>query len=192
MEWKTISTLLLGDRERRSVSIWTVCVCVCLGAFWTYVKRERDVRKRRQTGWGQADPRSTRSPPHPPFFYSSAQAVSALYQLCRLFCPCFRPASSPSPALSWKPPLPLTAHPLQTHHSVCASYSQSQSRSRSCVCRCPWCRCKWSRSEWWHHRTLRQRPGTDKVTGLSTAMLCRAVFEQNANISINFKTSWCR
>lgn len=175
MEWKTVSTLLF--RWQRGVWVFEQCVCVCLNAC-----QEREGRKEKEAnGWGQAEPRSAPlPPPHPFVFWRTAQAAPALYRwLCRLF----RPFSSPGPALSREAPLPLTAHPPQTHRSVCASCSQSQSRSRSYVCRCPWCRCKWSQSEWWRRRTLRRRPGKDQITGLRL-YIATAVLMLNAIISM--------
>lgn len=156
--------------EIGSVSIWTACMCVCLWALMCLnVCQEREGRKEKEANsLGQAEPRNTPSSPRsllslfypPPFCFESSPGplLQALPPVSPLFA--HRLLSRPRP-LS-EAPLLLTAHPPQTHRSVCVSCSQSQSRSRSYVCRCPWCRCKWSRSEWWRRRTSRRRPGKDK------------------------------
>lgn len=154
-------------RWRRSVSIWTECVCVCENlCVLTFVKRKRDriegSRKRRQMA---EDGRSQKN-----FLVSflCAQCWPLLWKplpTCPLFCRP-RPPSSLC-LLSRHAPSLLTARPPRTRRSVCASCSQSQSRCQSCACRCPWCRCRWSRSEWWRRRTSRRRPVRDQISGLS-------------------------
>lgn len=191
MEWETVSTLLFGDGgvwvfEHLSVCWWEfVCFNMC---------REREGFKGKEAnGWLEAEPKAL--PNFLPTRSFSNDGSGSPVPPPRALPPPLR-FNPFSPRLLSRPrplseaPLLLTAHPPQTHRSVCASCSQSQSRCRSCVCRYPWCRCRWSRSEWWRRRTLRRTPGRDKIQGLSL-LRATVTLELYANISM-LTSTYCQ
>lgn len=102
MEWKTVSTLLFGDRDECLNSVY-VCVFVSNYVFERVSREGGDARKRRQTAEDGQSPEARTLYHHPTRLVlrdcsGSSPRLSTAGSVASL-----RPASSPGPALSRKP-----------------------------------------------------------------------------------------